>query len=356
MPLDDLLDLIETLRKRIDEHGPALRQYEAQTRYVLIDALLRGLGWDTEDPAQVTPEFPIKKGFFSSGKRFVDYALLNGSKPPTLIEAKSLGTPLRDDALDQGMSYCWREGINHLVVTDGQLWEIYDVRKRGGSDDTMRIVEFDVTEPPAEVSLKALALWRPSVVEGHVRAGEEPVVRAAEPATVAPAPEAAPQWQCPECGREYDQQESQRIARHKQEHTLRPQAAPPPAPPNADARQWISLADVEGKPYTKPHELLVPSGESIPATSWTDLTAQLTQWLVGKGLLSEDSTPIRHGKRYLLATKPTHPTGKKFINARKVGPLWLNSNYAAADHVRNVRLILSHAGMDPADFKVRLAD
>ena len=62
MPLESLLELVETLRKRIDEHGAALRQSEALTRYALIDPLLRELGWDTEDPALVVPEFRSSAG------------------------------------------------------------------------------------------------------------------------------------------------------------------------------------------------------------------------------------------------------------------------------------------------------
>ena len=37
MPLEDLLELVGTLRDRIDEHGNELRQSEALTRYALID-------------------------------------------------------------------------------------------------------------------------------------------------------------------------------------------------------------------------------------------------------------------------------------------------------------------------------
>ena len=64
MLLDELIALIETLRVRIGEHGQALSQSEALTRYALIDPLLRGLGWDTGDPAQVIPEYPVS----SAGK------------------------------------------------------------------------------------------------------------------------------------------------------------------------------------------------------------------------------------------------------------------------------------------------
>ena len=44
MVLDSLLELVETLRERIDEHRGALKQSEALTRYALIDPMLRELG------------------------------------------------------------------------------------------------------------------------------------------------------------------------------------------------------------------------------------------------------------------------------------------------------------------------
>ena len=87
MPLDDLLRLVETLRARIDAHGPALRASEALTRYALIDPLLRELGWDTSDPTQVVPEYP------TSGGR-ADYSLLADGQPRMMVEAKKLGEPM----------------------------------------------------------------------------------------------------------------------------------------------------------------------------------------------------------------------------------------------------------------------
>ena len=61
MILESLLELVETLKARIDTHGDQLRKSEALTRYALIDPLLRELGWDTEDPNRslVRPRVPI---------------------------------------------------------------------------------------------------------------------------------------------------------------------------------------------------------------------------------------------------------------------------------------------------------
>ncbi len=311
MPLDELLETIETLRGRIEEHGENLRKSETLTRYALIDPLLRELGWDTSDPDQVVPEYP------SSGGR-ADYALLAGGTPKMMVEAKKLGEQMRG-AVSQGINYCLEKGTLYFTVTDGQSWEVYETHKPVPVEQK-RIVEFDLLKnAPSEVSLRALSLWRPSIEEGQVSVGATPV------AVATPPPEPKP-----------------------------PEPAPPAATETMEG--WISLAELEGRPYSKPRQLLCPGGEVVPAKNWTDLIAQLALWLVESGYLSEANTPIQHGKRYLLATEPIHPSGKPFINARQVGPLWLNSNYAASDHVRNARRILEQADVSPAFFKVQFAE
>ena len=62
MILEGLFNLVETLRARIGAHSKQLTQSEALTRYALIDPLLRELGWDTEDPALVVPEYKSGAG------------------------------------------------------------------------------------------------------------------------------------------------------------------------------------------------------------------------------------------------------------------------------------------------------
>ena len=113
MPLESLLELITTLSDRIDKHGATLRQSEALTRYAPIDPLLRELGWDTSNPEMVIPEY-------RSGNGRADYALMNGGSPAMMVEAKSLGTPLQDSVLAQGINYCLMEGTSYFSVTGGE--------------------------------------------------------------------------------------------------------------------------------------------------------------------------------------------------------------------------------------------
>ena len=355
MPLEDLLELVETLRKRIGEHGQLLSQNETRTRYALIDPLLWGVGWDTEDPAQVVPEYAL-------APKSADYALLGSDGRPTMIvEAKRLDRPLRD-GLSQSIAYCVEQGTPYFCVTDGRRWAIYETFRQVPVDKKL-VTEFDVLkDSPAEVCLKALALWRPSVVEGNVREGETPVAGGDSP----PAPETvepAPQWACPECGDTIDESETRRIAGHKAAHTRRNTAtqthrAPlPPPTPSRDAEEgWVSLAELEVVPFAKPRELLLPTGKQISTPSWVNLVTGVAQWLLDERHLSGDSRPIQIRERYILATRPTHPNGKEFKQARHVGPLSIETNYSGADTIRNAQRIIKHAGLNPADFKVRLAD
>ena len=55
MMLDDLQGVIEKLRNMIKTHHGYLSGHETRTRQVLIDPLLRELGWDVTDPDYGSP-------------------------------------------------------------------------------------------------------------------------------------------------------------------------------------------------------------------------------------------------------------------------------------------------------------
>ena len=142
MPLESLLKLAETLNERVSAHRAALSANEIRTRYALIDPLLRELGWDTSDPSAVIPEY-------TSGSGRADYALMSAGSPAMMVEAKKLGTPLRDNVLTQGITYCITEGTAHFAVTDGARWEIYETHKPVPIDQKL-VAEFDLSsDPPA---------------------------------------------------------------------------------------------------------------------------------------------------------------------------------------------------------------
>ena len=319
MPLENLLTLVKNLRERIDSHGDALRKSEALTRYVLIDPLLRELGWDTEDPDVVVPEY-------SSGGGRVDYALRNDGKPVIMLEAKKLDRSL-NDAIGQGIQYCLVEGTEYFAVTDGKRWEIYETHKPVPIDEK-RITSFDLKDlSAADACLKALALWRPSVISGQISVGESPVIGLPDdqPGTTEPRP--------------------------TEETTVQPPS------PTQDKEGWQPITD-----FALPTghsgfqaEILFPDDKQVSIKTGKGIMIEVTRWLIDKNILTQNHCPISFADtRYLVSTSPKHSNGSSFRNnPAQIGDFHINTDYTRKDLVENTRHIIKHVKQDPTQFQVR---
>lgn len=175
--VDNLFNVLKELRERIKKYKEDLAKSEALTRYVLIDPLLRALEWNTEDPERVRPEEKQAGGQ-------PDYILCIKDKELVkliAVEAKSLGTKLDEKkTLDLSFNYSWKSGIPYFIITDGNIWTVYDVREPGGKQlFTVNILG----EELGEVARKLLSLWYPLVAQGKI----EPV-KSLKPVSVKVAP------------------------------------------------------------------------------------------------------------------------------------------------------------------------
>lgn len=297
MPLDDLLRLVETLRARIDAHGDLLGQNETRTRYALIDPLLRALGWDVEDPTQVVPEYSL-------AANRADYALLRADgKPAVIVEAKRLNRPLAD-GLDQSIAYCVAHGTPYFCVTDGRLWALYETFRQVAIDQKL-VTRFGMADSPADVCLKAMALWRPGVLAGQVRPAEPPVATT----ITKPQPVDSPSistTEFPAASFRWDEQ---------------PQMSLPAM------QAALEKLRAEGKQKSKkayqsrPIRIISPDGDEIVVSRWTEFVPAIEQWLTSRGRLTEEG-------------KIQFP----------------NEHYSALDTVKNAQKVVHSAHMDPNQF------
>jgi hypothetical protein len=122
------------------------------TRYALVDPILRALGWDTEDPEQVEPEPRTETGR-------PDYALKHDGKPIVMVEAKPLRSDL-EKARGEGFRYCWQNKVPFYAITDGNVWELHDLREMGGKEIFRIQLKSD---NPGDAARQLLALWRPAM-------------------------------------------------------------------------------------------------------------------------------------------------------------------------------------------------
>ena len=311
MPIQDLLELVDTLRKRIDEHGSALRSSEALTRYALIDPLLRELGWDTENPTVVVPEYR------APNNQIADYVLLNDGSPFIVVEAKKLGEDLRGGrALDQGILNCVRTGSKFFLLTDGRRWEIFE----SGSDAPK--ISFDLKDPSVgEICLKTMALWRPSAASGKMTVAETPVIG---------------------------------FSQHDPNPTP-PYPDPPPPSPDDD---WQPLTEVKTSAGQKVGALQFPNEELIETKIWRDVLLGIVRWLTDKEMLDASHCPIKSRQsspHCMLNTKPNHEDGTEFSLPGEVNGLYIAQSTEHHNNLRIALAIIRRVSQDPSQFKVRVS-
>ena len=283
-------------------------------RMALIDPLLRALGWDTEDPALVLPEYE------SSGR--ADYALLGGmGRPSAVIEAKKLGESLANHR-GQMVNYANMSGIPYAGLTDGNIWEFYDVFDRKPLEER-RLLHVSISNDAAhESALRLLLLWRPNLATGQPVQPSEPVLvdsgEREPPSSSEPSPE--------------------------------PIASPP-------TKGWVALTELgtaAGAP--PPASIRFSDGQEVSSTSWKSLLVEAGKWLDGKGLLGNAPASIPSSpKRYLLHTLPKHQTGNEFNS-----PVHLTQSgayletHASAEYIvaRTIKLLRAF-GQEPSRVYVR---
>ena len=330
MPLENLLTLIEKLRERIDSHGDALRQSEALTRYALIDPLLRELGWDTEDPALVKPEYPVKN---QKEQGFADYALFSNDGPIMMLEAKKLGESL-DDARSQVVKYVMdptgiKTRSRYLAVTNGACWEIYDTNK---PLNDIQVASFDLKGPSAaDACLKALALWRPNVFSGgQIPIRERPVIGLP------------------------DDQQSTTEPQPAEETTVRPMS------PVLNEEGWEPISEINPKSKDpSPTKIMFPNDSSVQINSWKSILIEVARWLIENNKLDKDHCPIWFSDRanatnYIVATSAIHSHGTEFHASEKIGSFYIETSHDTPNCVKGAERLIRHVGQNPAQFKVRL--
>ncbi len=305
MLLDELIEVIDTLKQRITDHDSTLKENETRTRMALIDPLLQVLGWDTSDPSLVTPEYDA-----SGGK--ADYALLGqGGCPTAAIEAKRLGQPLQQH-LTQMVTYTTMAGIAYAGITDGDQWELYDVFHPSALKDKQLLNLRISTSSSYLCALNLLLLWRPNLSSGQAQQASEPIVF--------PLPDADP------------------------------------VPPPPDPKEWIPLSRFSASEGTNcPKAIRFPDGSEHTTQFWYDLVLKTVAWLWAKGILTTNNMSAFSSKySHVVHTEAVHPSGKKFHNPKTVAetPLTVEANLSKIDSLKKMNALLKHFGQEPVYVRV----
>ena len=243
-------------------------------------------------------------------------------KPSAIIEAKRLGESLANHR-GQMVNYANMSGIPYAGLTDGNIWEFYDVFDRKPLEER-RLLHVSIANDAAhECALKLLLLWRPNLASGQPVQPSAPVL--ADSVGQEPPPSV-------------------------------PEPSPEPvAPPSSEG--WIALTEFD-TPAGAPAPLAIrfPDGqEASTAKWWRSLLVETGLWLDRRGLIPPGSSIPSSSKGYMLHPSPAQPTGKKFaapVHLPKSGT-YLETHGSAHGVVNRAHKLLKAFGQDPARVYVR---
>jgi hypothetical protein len=186
--MEGLEATLATVKDRIERYrGQVIG--ESNTKSVLIEPVLRALGWDVEDLDEVRREFRRKPG-----DNPVDYALFLLRTPRLFVEAKALRERVDDDRwAKQIMGYASVTGVKWVVLTNGNEYRIYNSHASVPVEEKLfRRVEVASGEPGVAEALTLLSkahlqdnqievLWQADFIDRQVKAVLEELFTSATP-------------------------------------------------------------------------------------------------------------------------------------------------------------------------------
>ena len=275
MVLTPFVEKIQGLREIMRQSRNTVGAHETRTRIVLIDPILRMVGWPVDDPQKVELEYSVGNGR-------ADYALLGRERQPVaLIEAKPLGTRLEEHTR-QIVAYAMETGVRSAGITDGDRWMLYDVLQ---PLPMARKCVMDVSLRREDAVSAALSLltgltFEPEGSDGTETSGSRPDARAG-PWNIAAQAGGSPETSG--------------------------------SPPDDDG-DWTSLANLE-EPQTIDDDAEIRFGDGTrwPVRSWQHAVGVVAEWLVTSGRLAEDRLPLQVGDIVRgVHWEPVHSDGARF--------------------------------------------
>ena len=264
MDLTEAMELFEEIEKRFKCHQDDLSEF--RTRIILIDPVLRLLGWDVENPDLVVLEYQPA----TSKRESADYILKHNKKNVAIVEAKNIDKKIDDlEYREQADNYARYAGVRFFILTNGVKWLLYERTLTTGLELLEPIVSFDIIhDEPYQCALAAISMWRPNLVSGGPSKVTEPVLISLKPAPNRSGTE--------------------------------------PDDPREDFEACYILTSERRYPrHTTPTRLKIGNHRPVKVELWLDVIHEIVAWLIGEKILRSDDCPIEIGQKIFIARKGT---------------------------------------------------
>lgn len=308
-PLSNLSDVLSLIRESANRYRAPLVRNEAATRAVLIDPVLRALGWDIADTNMVEVEKTLDRAR-------ADYALYdNNEHVCVIIEAKSLGTDLKQpDLIMSLVNYAFTFQLQDIFLTDGIIWHHFTNFQPGNVrvERSLDIATGDPVENAAYLvqRLDAAKFWPK----------EETIDKLAQQVT---------------------QLESSVATLQKEVDNLRGKPKP------LDTSNYIELDKTDNLAGKRPNRLRLPDGTEIAVRRWKDVLRESCKFALASNPNIDIPFSDRAGRKVSLFSSVKPATGMAYISEQYNGQtIFIYLHYDSNNCVANALHVLSQVPLN----------
>lgn len=333
-----LKETLETVVERMKKYRSLYEQNEMAVRSQIIEPILRGLGWDVENPEEVQPNVSTEEGI-------PDYSLLEGDKKVLFVEAKRLSVDIEQrEVIRQLAKYCFGEGMRYGVLTNGAIWILFRAFQEGTTMSERIVWKIDIESDELTASVRRLntiskdninhieklikklqildEIWQSLVDE------PDEIIKGLIPVFEKLIKEGYPDY-------EFESMEIEDFLKERIKELITP----------TEETEYVSPPEAPTWEGGQPRRMKIGRDVFEVRSSYEILT-NTAEWLIRKGKLKRSDCPIPIGrKRHLINTEPKHRYGDSFRAPKRLSNgLYIEVNYSTAGCISNARRLLEKYG------------
>ncbi len=335
----DLKETIKVVTERMKKHRSLYERNEMAIRGQIVNPILRGLGWDTENPEELQPNVSTEEGA-------PDYSLLKGNKKVLFIEAKKLSVDIEQkDVIRQLANHCFGEGMKYGVLTNGAIWLLFRAFQEGTTMAERIVWKIDIENDDITATIRRLnTISKVNITDieklikklqildeiWHSLLDEpKDLVRGFIPVFDNLINEGYPEY-------EFDQTEIEDFIKERVKELIFPTEEIILEPVHPEPKGWKAA---------QPRKMKVVTDTYVINNSY-DILVNTAEWLIKKGKLGKENCPIASGhKRNLVNIKSKHRYGDDFRAPKRLSNgLYIESHYSTASCITNARKLLERCG------------
>ncbi|CAD7771489.1 hypothetical protein FHEFKHOI_01049 [Candidatus Methanoperedenaceae archaeon GB50] len=335
-----LKETLEMVIERMKKHHFLYEQNEMAVRSQIIEPILRGLGWDTENPEEVQPNVSTEEGI-------PDYSLLKGDKKVLFIEAKKLSVDIEQrEVIRQLAKYCFGEGMKYGVLTNGAIWILFRAFQEGTTMSERIVWKTDIENDELTASVRKLNTISKDNIDDieklikklqildeiwHSLLDEpKDLVKGFIPVFESLIKEGYPEY-------EFEQTEIEDFIKERVKELI--------SPTEETVIEPIPITEPTEGRGAQPRKIKIGADIYEIRNSY-DILVNTAEWLIRKGRLRRENCPIASGhKRNLVNIQPKHRYGDDFRAPKRLSNgLYIETNYSTASCITNARKLLERCG------------